>query len=192
MTAIVDLYFKTLKAIIAFLLAMMVAMVFGNVVLRYAFNSGITVSEELARWGLVYMTFIGGVVTLRERQHLGMDFLVRMMSRNGRLACHVASHLLMLYATWLLLTGSWKQTLLNLDVTAPATELSMGWFYGIGVFFGITSGIVLLHQLYLGIAGQLSAEELISVKENEEQAEIEELMPKLTESAATPAERPRP
>ena len=39
----------------ALLGAAMLAMVFGNVVLRYAFNSGITVSEELSRWAFVWM-----------------------------------------------------------------------------------------------------------------------------------------
>ena len=38
-------------------LAGMVVMVFGNVVLRYGFNSGITASEELSRWLFVWMTF---------------------------------------------------------------------------------------------------------------------------------------
>ena len=31
-------------------LAVMVVLVFGNVVLRYAFNSGLTMSEEVSRW----------------------------------------------------------------------------------------------------------------------------------------------
>ena len=49
MTRIIDFYFFGLKVIIAFLLAAMVVLVFGNVVLRYAFNQGITSSEELSR-----------------------------------------------------------------------------------------------------------------------------------------------
>jgi len=190
MRALVDIYFRLLKGIIALLLAVMVVMVFGNVVLRYGFNSGITVSEELARWCLVWMTFIGATVALRERQHLGMDFLVRMMSRRGRTACHVLSHLLMIYATWLLLAGSWKQTLLNIDVAAPATGLSNGWFYGIGIFFGVSAGIILLNDLYQGLVGHLSEEELISVKENEEETDLEELIPKLKDG--TPLGKPLP
>ena len=57
-------------------LAAMVVMVFGNVVLRYAFNSGIAVSEEVSRWLFVWMTFMGGVVALNERGHLGTDSLI--------------------------------------------------------------------------------------------------------------------
>jgi TRAP-type C4-dicarboxylate transport system permease small subunit len=169
MSRIVDGFFWTLKAISGALLAAMIALVFLNVVLRYAFNSGITVSEELARWFFVWLTFIGAVVALRERQHLGMDTLVRMMGRTGRKACLVLSHALMLYATGLLLWGSWKQMLINWDMTAPATELSTAWFYGAGVFFGVFGGLVLLWDLVLLVTNRLSDDELISVRESEDE-----------------------
>ena len=65
-------------------LALMVVMVFGNVVLRYGFNSGITVSEELSRWLFVWMTFLGALVALRTHSHLGTDSLVARLPRAGR------------------------------------------------------------------------------------------------------------
>ena len=49
MERILDLYCALLKGVIALCLAVMVALVFGNVVLRYGFNSGIGVSEEFSR-----------------------------------------------------------------------------------------------------------------------------------------------
>ena len=57
-------------------LAVMVVLVFGNVVLRYGFNLGITVSEELSRLLFVWLTFLGAIVALREHGHLGVDMLV--------------------------------------------------------------------------------------------------------------------
>jgi hypothetical protein len=46
---IVEGYFTLLKVIITLCLAVMVVLVFGNVVLRYGFNMGITASEEISR-----------------------------------------------------------------------------------------------------------------------------------------------
>ncbi len=175
MTQVVDGFFHILKACIALLLAITVAMVFGNVFLRYAFNSGITVADELSRWCLVWITFIGAVVALRERAHLGMDFVVRSLSTTGKKACLVVSHLLMLYATALLGWGAWRQTLLNYDVPAPATDLSTGWFYGIGVFFAIFAGAILIADLVRMFTGGLSEEELVSVRESEEGVEATHL-----------------
>ena len=45
MRSIVEGYFHLLKLVVVVCLAVMVALVFGNVVLRYGFNSGNTVSE---------------------------------------------------------------------------------------------------------------------------------------------------
>ena len=58
MTRIVHAYFTLLKAVIVICLAAMVVMVFSNVVLRFIFNSGIPVSEELSRWSFVWLTFL--------------------------------------------------------------------------------------------------------------------------------------
>src|SRR6476646_11017057 len=108
MDRMLDLYCAFLKGVIALCLAVMVVLVFGNVVLRYGFNSSITVSEELSRWLLVWLTFLGAIVALKEHAHLGVDALVRALPPVGKRVCFVVSHLLMLYADWLLLTGSWK------------------------------------------------------------------------------------
>jgi len=181
MNRIIDGYFWLLKALIALFLAIMVVLVFGNVVLRYAFNSGITVSEELARWLFVWLTFLGAIVALREHGHLGVDSLVRRLPLKARKACFIVSQLLMLLVTWLLLTGSWAQTMINWDVTAPASGLSVGWFYGVGLVFALSSGAILIVELVRALTGRISEEELVLVKESEEQEEFEALQRQLRE-----------
>ena len=181
MSRVVDGYFVLLKALIALFLAIMVVLVFGNVVLRYAFNSGITVSEEVSRWLFVWLTFLGAIVAMREHAHLGVDSLVKRLPTAGKKFCLILSQLLMLYATWLLLRGSWEQTLINWDVAAPASGLSTGWFYGVGIVFAVSTGLILLNDLYRAVTGQLSEADLVMVKESEEQEEIEALQHELGE-----------
>ena len=181
MTRVVDGYFFLLKVLIALFLAIMVVLVFGNVVLRYAFNSGITVSEEISRWLFVWLTFLGAVIAMREHGHLGVDTLVKRLPPMGKKICLVVSQLLMLYATWLFLVGSWEQTKINWDVAAPASGLSTGWFYGVGLVFSVSVGAILLYDLYRVVTGQLSDEELVMVKESEEQEELESLQRELAE-----------
>src|SRR4030095_14803264 len=127
---------------------MMCVLVFANVVLRYAFNTGITVSEELSRWLFVWMTFLGAIIGMREHGHLGMDSLVARLPIWGKKARFLVSELLMLYATWLLLQGSWVQTKINLDVAAPASGLSTAWVYGTGVVFGVSVIPIILWDIY--------------------------------------------
>jgi TRAP-type C4-dicarboxylate transport system permease small subunit len=181
MTRVIDGYFWLLKVLIALFLAIMVVLVFGNVVLRYAFNSGITVSEEVSRWLFVWLTFLGAIVAMREHGHLGVDSLVKRLPATGKKACLIVSQLLMLYVTWLLLVGSWEQTVINWDVAAPASGLSTGLFYGVGIVFSVSAGIILLADLARAVSGRLSEADLIMVKESEEQEELESLQRELAE-----------
>jgi TRAP-type transport system small permease protein len=170
MGRLLDLYCSFLKLVIALCLAVMVVLVFGNVFLRYGFNSGITVSEELSRWLLVWLTFLGAIVALRQHAHLGVDSFVNLLPAFGKKICFVISYATMVYCDWLLLVGSWQQTLLGWGDRAPATNLSYALFYGVGVVFGISAGVILIYDLLRVLTGQASEAELVAVKENEEQA----------------------
>jgi TRAP-type C4-dicarboxylate transport system permease small subunit len=183
MAKVVEAYFHLLKFLIVVCLVLMVILVFGNVVLRYGFNLGITVSEEVSRWLFVWMTFLGAIVAMREYGHLGVDTLVKRLPPLGKRACLVVSQLLMLYATWLFLQGSWEQTKINVGVTAPASGLSMALFYGVGLVFGVSAIALLLSDLYRVASGRMTDAELVMVKESEEQEQFEELQKQLAEQA---------
>jgi TRAP-type transport system small permease protein len=168
MQRIVEAYFWLIKATMALFLSAMVVLVFGNVLLRYGFNSGITISEELSRWLFVWMVFLGAIVGLREHAHLGVDSLVKALSPKGRRICYAISHALMLYASILVLEGSWKQMILNSDTVAPASGLSVGIFYAAGVFFGASAALIILNELYLLLTGKLADADLIAISESED------------------------
>jgi TRAP-type transport system small permease protein len=171
----IDGYCRLLEWTIAALLAVMVVLVFGNVVLRYAMNSGITLSEEMSRWLFVWMTFLGAIVALKEHGHLGTDMLVSHLGALGKKVCLVVGQLLMLWATWLLLTGSLQQTRINFEVAAPVTGASVAWFYASGVVFAVSAGLLLLRELWRTVTGQLSERELVMVQESEDLAAVEAL-----------------
>ena len=168
MGRIIDGTFQGMRVFIAICLALMVVMVFGNVVLRYAFNSGITVSEELSRWLFVWLTFVGAVVALRNHAHLGMDSVVTRLPPTGKKVAFILSNLLMLVCVVIFFKGSWDQTLINLETYAPATGLSSGWYYGVGLFFSVFAFGILVRNIYQAVTGKLSEEELIQIKETED------------------------
>ena len=168
----VNAYCKLLEALLVALLLVMVVMVFGNVVLRYAFNSGITVSEELSRWAFVWMTFLGAIVAIKDNAHLGTDLLVGRLGPTGKKVCLAQAETLMLYCCWLIFSGSLTQARLSLDVEAPVSGWSMAWLSAAGLVFAVSAA--LFHALKLGrlLAGQLSEDELVTVQESEDLASL--------------------
>jgi TRAP-type C4-dicarboxylate transport system permease small subunit len=170
---VIDWYFRALRFFIVACLVAMVVLVFGNVVLRYAFNSGITVSEEVARWLFVWMTFVGAVLALRNHAHLGVDSLVRRLPPVAKRACFLVSNLLILYALWLFFYGSWQQTLINLGNRAPATGISSGWYYGVGIFFSIAASLLILRNVYEVLTGRVAEGDLIQVRDSEDAPHVD-------------------
>lgn len=162
-------YCRWLSWLIAASLAVMVVLVFTNVVLRYAFNSGITVSEELSRWLFVWLTFLGAIVALNNRAHLGTDTLVSRLPTMGKKICLGLGHLLMLFICWLVFQGALEQVKINWTTTSAAMEVSMALFYGCGIVFAVSAAVILLNDFWRLATGQLSEEELIGVRESEEE-----------------------
>lgn len=186
-----DRYCRLLDFLMAGALAVMVAMVFGNVVLRYAFNTGITVSEEVSRWLFVWLTFLGAIVAMRHHGHLGVDMLVGRLPDWGKKLCVVTGQVLMLWVCWLVFAGSWMQTRLNMDVTAPTTGWSMGYFYLVGVVFAASAAVFLLYDLWRVLSGQLRGDALVMVKDSEETAEFDALQARLAEEDRLAEEQAR-
>jgi TRAP-type transport system small permease protein len=161
-------YTRVLDALGGLFLAAMVVLVFGNVVLRYVFNTGITISEELSRWLFVWLTFMGAVVALREHGHLGTDILVSRLPARCRKACFVVAQLAMLYVSWLLLRGSWAQMLINWETEAPVTGASVGIFYASGVLMGASALAILLRDLLHTLLHAADAQDLVMAAGSEE------------------------
>lgn len=165
-------YCRAIEGALVLLMLAMVLMVFGNVVLRYGFNSGLTFSEELSRWAFVWMVFLGAIVAIKDNGHLGTDVLVGRLGATGKKVCLALAESGMLYCCWLISQGSWAQWKINLGVEAPVTGLSMAWLTTAGLVFAVSAAA--FHLLKLGrlLTGRLREDELVTVQESEDLAHI--------------------
>ena len=169
----VDLFFKALELLIVCFMVAMVIMVFGNVVLRYFFNSGISVSDEMSRYCFVWLTYVGAMVAMREGGHLGVDTMVKHLPLSGKKACLFISEALMLFINGLFVLGTWKMHELQVTNISVVVGISMIWIYGIGYVVGAVMGIMNLRVLWRLVTGRIKESELIQVVEAEGLAEAE-------------------
>ncbi|UXS43019.1 TRAP transporter small permease (plasmid) [Agrobacterium tumefaciens] len=166
------IYLRLLDWVVITSILAILFLIFANVFLRYAFNSGIFLAEGIARLLFVWMTFIGALLVLYDRGHIGVDMAVRRLPLQLRRVCFVLTHGIMIYATWLLLKGSWAQALINLHVVSTETGLPIALLYLAGVVFAAASGLFLISQLILMLSGKLTDEDLVvSVGEDEAEAD---------------------
>ena len=130
-------------------LSVMGLMVFTNVVLRYVFDSGIAVTEELCRFIFVWLTFVGAVVAMFEGLHLGVDAVINALPGRIRTACQVIARLLMLLCCIAILMGSWTQTVVNIHNVAALSGTPVALLYGAGMFASIFIGAIILKELWV-------------------------------------------
>jgi TRAP-type C4-dicarboxylate transport system permease small subunit len=67
-------------AIVA-MMAAMAALVFVNVVTRYGFGVSLNWSEEIARYLMVWVTYVGAGLAMREGMHVALEYLQGLLPR---------------------------------------------------------------------------------------------------------------
>ncbi|PLR81661.1 TRAP transporter small permease [Bacillus canaveralius] len=126
-----------LNSVIVIILVGMVGLVFINVVLRYAFDSGITWSEELSRYLFVWLVFLGAVVAARDKSHLGVDILTANVPRKVQKVLSLVANTLVIFVLILFIDGLFKMINLNSMISGPATGIPVAFFYLAGVVFAV-------------------------------------------------------
>jgi TRAP-type C4-dicarboxylate transport system permease small subunit len=170
---LIDLFFKLLELLVVLSLFAMVVMVFGNVIMRYVFNSGIPISEELSRYAFIWLTYLGAMIAMREGGHLGVDTLIKKLPLAGKKFCVLLSESLMLFCNVLFLWGTYQMHGLQVTNVSPVAGLSMIWIYGIGYVVAVVMGLFNIGKLYRLLTGQLTEAEMVQVVEAEGLKEAE-------------------
>lgn len=134
-------------------LAIMGVLVFGNVVLRYGFNSGIAVSEELSRLLFVWLIFLGAVLASAKRIHIGFDTLQRALGPRARGWLAAFNGVLILVGCGIFIVGGWQQVRVNLGNTYPVLGISYAWLYGVALVFGVALIFPVCHNIWRALRG---------------------------------------
>jgi len=148
---------RTVEYMMALALTIMVVLVFGNVLLRYAFNSGLAAAEEVARLMFVWLIFLGAILALRHHAHLGVTMVQAMLPRLARRACAVISHLLMLYGLWLFAAGSWSQTVIGMDTYSTVLRYPTAFMAASGLVCAASMIVIVGVNLWRIVTGSPDA-----------------------------------
>jgi len=131
MNSIINGYFRLLEAAMVLCLAAMCVMVFGNVVLRHFFDSGINISEELSRFLFIWLTFLGATVAMRHGEHLGVDVVVRRLPARLQVPVALLAHALVVACCAVFLWGLLRQHAINAANTGLVTGIPLAAVYSV-------------------------------------------------------------
>lgn len=144
---------KTLSYVVAILLVAMSAIVFGNVVSRYFLDTTLGWYEEVSRFLLIWIVFLGAVIALIKGDHLGIDLLSAIFPERICRMIVIFNDCLVLAALAVMCKGAWDMAIDSLQSgwVASSVPIPYGWVYMIGP----VSAALMFIQTLIKIAGDI-------------------------------------
>jgi TRAP-type C4-dicarboxylate transport system permease small subunit len=100
-----------------------------QVILRYAFDSPLTWSEELARYLMIWCAFLGWVIASRHHSHLAMTYVIDKAPRRARAAVRITIEAATLLFAWVLGQRGLQLAVGSWDIENVAVPFNLGVVY---------------------------------------------------------------
>lgn len=130
------------------ILIILVIIVFSNVLGRYVFHSSLAWSEEISRFLLIWMVFLGSIAAYINDEHLGLDILTKALPEKIGFVVAFIADLLVIYVLYLLVSGGYTMTKESWDWLSPATSTPYGWVY---MIVPIAGSVMILQSVFKAV-----------------------------------------
>lgn len=119
--------------VLAVLLVILTALSFMNVVMRYAFQSGLSWSDEVCKYSLVLSGFFSMPCWIRYNNGIRVDAVVGMLPRGIKTLLLYVTDLLMIGFLCFMTKGAFDMaaSCAKINQKSPALQLPMAYLYGI-------------------------------------------------------------
>jgi len=135
---------KTLDYLLFVILAAMAFTMAANVFCRFFLQFSLYWGDELTQVLMVWLTFLGAAVAMREHAHYRFDYLSRILHGGVKKGYMLVTKIIVLVAIVLLLYWSTLTTVGIRNWIMPAMEYSRAWVYGacpVGCVFMLIYGV---------------------------------------------------
>ncbi len=120
---------KLTEILTIFIIVVLVIVVAAQVFFRYVLSDSLSWSEELARYLFIWVTFLGAEITLRYKEHIGLDFLINNLKGIYKLILSLFIDLIIIgFATIVLISGI-ELTQSTLNQYSSALGIPVGLVY---------------------------------------------------------------
>ena len=124
-----EFIFMLLKIVIVSLFAFIVVLILAQVYTRFFTTNSLTWSEELSRFGLVFMVFFSAVLVTRQKGHLLIDNLVKVLPALAARIVMAISSILQIIFFVLVIWGAHRFFPTAAMRVSPALAIPMPFLY---------------------------------------------------------------
>jgi TRAP-type C4-dicarboxylate transport system permease small subunit len=151
---------------IAVFLALMIILVFLNVVGRYVFNVGFVWSEEISRLCFIFLVYLGSIEAMRDNRHLMIDTLI---TKSPPIARKVIYSLIQICIIWLMsiqIRGSWGLVLQNRNNRWVTTGFPAHFVHFFGIILGASIALIAVVNLVRMFVFKTPVLDLIKIRDD--------------------------
>lgn len=120
---------KFLNFIVVVMFSCMSIAVFIQIIFRYLLHQPIYWSEEFPRFILIWLTFLGSAIAMKNRSHLSISLLTNRLSVKKRISVQFFANLLSLLFISILVWGGIIITILTMPNRTAALQMPTGLVY---------------------------------------------------------------
>jgi TRAP-type C4-dicarboxylate transport system permease small subunit len=127
----------------------MTVLVIMQVLLRYVFSSSLSWTEEIARYLMIWVSFLAAGLALRKGLHIGVEALIIRLDARKRRWVSLFSKAAIFAFLVVLTVGGFRLAWFVRNQSSPALFLSMSWAYGAAAAGGLFMAIQMFHSLLM-------------------------------------------
>ncbi|NIS78979.1 MAG: TRAP transporter small permease subunit [Anaerolineales bacterium] len=120
---------RLVEGLIILCASVIVTIVTIEVVLRYVFSLSLIFTEELARYLMVWIVFLGGAIAVRDDSHIRINILTKRIRPRLRVLARLIAHGLSVFLLVVLSMEGIKILGRQLDQMCITINISMFYFY---------------------------------------------------------------
>ncbi|MGN7479248.1 TRAP transporter small permease [Solibacillus silvestris] len=153
MVKIVEGINKIVHGVLIVLMVVLVVSVFCQITFRF-FDYSIAWTEELSRYSMIWMTFLGAAYALATRAHIGMELLVERTQGIIKQILIVVAAIVSLVFFVMMVVEGYELSMRVMNQPSAVLQIPMGIVYSVIPI----SGIILVMNLFYVTAKQLKGE----------------------------------
>lgn len=136
---------KVLELLCTIILAAMILVVLYQVFARKVLNNPNTVTEELVRFGLVWVSMLASAYVVGKKGHLCVTLLSDNLNEKGQRFLEVVVQVLfLLFASVIMIYGGWQASMVTMGQISPSLSIPMGYVY---LAVPVSGALMLLYSL---------------------------------------------
>lgn len=169
MNKLLDKVFRGIDIFTGILTGAMVLFVFLNVVLRMVFNSGLTWSEELARYLFVSVTYIGAISAMRANAHMTVDMVISKVKPSLQMLFYLVSQGLIAALMLILVHGSYKMVLQNTAARTAALGIPYALLYSLGILTGVAICVLAIANIFYAVTHPAEIAKIVTISTEDDE-----------------------